>query len=62
MQEPSEEHVSLLIQFCNMSADAKVKTQCIGTLECLAQHPNSVAANRVSVYIHTVLAFVLISL
>ncbi|KAL9716392.1 hypothetical protein Ac2012v2_000839 [Leucoagaricus gongylophorus] len=45
--EPSEEHVSLLIQFCNMSADAKVKTQCIGTLECLAQHPNSVAANRV---------------
>jgi len=54
--------VSLLIQFCNMSADAKVKTQCIGTLECLAQHPNSVAANRVSVYIHTVLVFVLISL
>ncbi|KXN88885.1 hypothetical protein AN958_06755 [Leucoagaricus sp. SymC.cos] len=45
--EPSEEHISLLIQFCNATSDAKVKTQCIGTLECLAQHPNSIDANRV---------------
>ncbi|KAJ3569733.1 hypothetical protein NP233_g4854 [Leucocoprinus birnbaumii] len=45
--EPNEEHISLLIQFCNASSDSKVKTQCIGTLECLAQHPNSIQANRV---------------
>ncbi|KAF5352474.1 hypothetical protein D9756_005865 [Leucocoprinus leucothites] len=45
--EPKEEHISLLIQFCSASSDPKVKTQCIGTLECLAQHPTSIEANRV---------------
>jgi len=45
--EPNEEHISLLIQFCNSSSDPKIKTQCIGTLECLAQHPTSITANRI---------------
>ncbi|KAF9451411.1 ARM repeat-containing protein [Macrolepiota fuliginosa MF-IS2] len=45
--EPNEEQVSLLIQFCNSSSVPRVKTQCIGTLECLAQRPDSIPANRV---------------
>ncbi|KAF7784171.1 hypothetical protein Agabi119p4_336 [Agaricus bisporus var. burnettii] len=45
--EPNEEQVQLLIQFCNSSSDPKVKTQCIGSLECLAQHPQSIVCNRV---------------
>jgi len=45
-----------------MSADTKVKTQCIGALECLALHPNSIAANRVGVYILCgILGLILIS-
>ncbi|KAG1749751.1 ARM repeat-containing protein [Suillus paluster] len=44
---PNEEQVQLLIQLCNSSADPAVRVKCIGTLECLAQHPQSIDANRV---------------
>lgn len=44
---PNEEQVQLLIQLCNSSADLAIRVKCIGTLECLAQHPQSIDANRV---------------
>ncbi|OAX40891.1 ARM repeat-containing protein [Rhizopogon vinicolor AM-OR11-026] len=44
---PNEEQVQLLIQLCNSSSDPAVRVKCIGTLECLAQHPQSIDANRV---------------
>ncbi|CDO73410.1 hypothetical protein BN946_scf185013.g44 [Trametes cinnabarina] len=43
---PTEEHVKVLIEFCNATPDPHVKVKTIGTLECLAQHPESVDANR----------------
>ncbi|KAH7886017.1 ARM repeat-containing protein [Phlebopus sp. FC_14] len=44
---PDEEQVQILINLCELSADAQVRVKCIGTLECLAQHPGSIDANRV---------------
>ncbi|TBU46133.1 ARM repeat-containing protein [Dichomitus squalens] len=44
---PTEEHVQVLTQFCGATADTGVKVKTIGALECLAQHPESVDANRV---------------
>ncbi|KAI0368910.1 ARM repeat-containing protein [Pilatotrama ljubarskyi] len=44
---PTEEQVQVLIQFCNAAQDPQVKVKTIGTLECLAQHPESVDANRI---------------
>ncbi|KAL6304032.1 ARM repeat-containing protein [Sparassis latifolia] len=44
---PEEEQVNVLMQLCNAAADQGVKVKCIGALECLAQHPSSVDANRV---------------
>ncbi|KAI0640125.1 armadillo-type protein [Trametes polyzona] len=44
---PTEEQVQVLIQFANATQDAQVKVKTIGTLECLAQHPESVDANRI---------------
>ena len=44
---PTEEHVQVLTQFCGATADSGVKVRTIGTLECLAQHPESVDANKV---------------
>ncbi|EMD42255.1 hypothetical protein CERSUDRAFT_110786 [Gelatoporia subvermispora B] len=41
------EQVDVLIQFCNATSDPLVKVKCIGTLECLAQHPQSIDGNRV---------------
>ncbi|PIL31313.1 hypothetical protein GSI_06011 [Ganoderma sinense ZZ0214-1] len=43
---PTEEQVQVLTQFCGATADSAVKVKTIGTLECLAQHPESVDANR----------------
>ncbi|KAF8346997.1 armadillo-type protein [Amanita rubescens] len=45
--EPVEEQVRLLIQLCNGSTDSMLRVKCIGTLECLAQFPNSIDGNRV---------------
>lgn len=44
---PNEEQVKLMIQLCNTTSDEKIKVQCIGTLECLAQHPQSIDGNKV---------------
>ncbi|KAH8094732.1 ARM repeat-containing protein [Cristinia sonorae] len=44
---PIENQIRLLIEFCDASVDQAVKVKCIGTLECLAQHPQSTDANRV---------------
>lgn len=44
---PDEDQVQLLIQLCNSSTDTAIRVKCIGTLECLAQHPQSIDANRV---------------
>ncbi|KAF9245889.1 ARM repeat-containing protein [Melanogaster broomeanus] len=43
---PDEEQVQILIKICDSSADAQVHVKCIGTLECLAQHPDFIDANR----------------
>ncbi|KZT73305.1 ARM repeat-containing protein [Daedalea quercina L-15889] len=43
---PDEAHVKVLIELCNAATDEGVKVKCVGTLECLAQHPDSVDANR----------------
>lgn len=47
---PTEEQVQVLTQFCSATTDMSVKVKTIGTLECLAQHPQSVDANRVRRY------------
>jgi hypothetical protein len=39
----------VLIQFCEATTDPKTQVKCIGTLECLAQHPGSIDINRVRV-------------
>ncbi|KAG1810178.1 ARM repeat-containing protein [Suillus plorans] len=44
---PNEDQIQLLIQLCNSSTDPAIRVKCIGTLECLAQHPQSIDANRV---------------
>ncbi|THG94495.1 hypothetical protein EW026_g6991 [Hermanssonia centrifuga] len=44
---PQEEQVKILMQLCESAADVNMKVKCIGTLECLAQHPESIDANRV---------------
>ena len=46
---PDDEQVKTLIQLCDLSSDPKIRVKCIGTLECLAQHPESVQANAVSI-------------
>ncbi|THH03370.1 hypothetical protein EW145_g6312 [Phellinidium pouzarii] len=43
---PSMDDVGLLRQFCDDSIDSQVKVKCIGTLECWAQHPESIEINR----------------
>ncbi|KAF8921881.1 armadillo-type protein [Mucidula mucida] len=45
--EPNATQVDLLVQFCNSSADERARVKCIGTLECLAQHPDSIDGNRI---------------
>jgi hypothetical protein len=39
--------VGILMQFCDATADPRIKVKCIGTLECLAQHPHSTETNMV---------------
>ena len=49
MLVPREDQVQLLMHLCDTAASISVRVKCIGTLECLAQHPDSIEANRVSV-------------
>ncbi|TDL26339.1 ARM repeat-containing protein [Rickenella mellea] len=44
---PDGEQVQVLMQFCDASDDDQVKVKCIGTLECLAQNPTFIDANKV---------------
>ncbi|KAG7452218.1 ARM repeat-containing protein [Guyanagaster necrorhizus] len=44
---PDVNEVNLLTQFCNASSDSQTRVKCIGTLECLAQHPDSIDSNRI---------------
>ncbi|KAG6830892.1 hypothetical protein H0H92_014043 [Tricholoma furcatifolium] len=44
---PNEEQIQLLIQLCGSTSDERIQVKCIGTLECLAQHPQSIDANRI---------------
>jgi hypothetical protein len=46
-QVPQEEQVQILVRLCDSSSDDQVRVRCIGTLECLAQHPTSIEANKV---------------
>lgn len=50
---PNDGQVKTLMQLCDLSSDPKIRVKCIGTLECLAQHPESVQANAVSVGSHS---------
>ncbi|KAG6849976.1 hypothetical protein H0H93_002978 [Arthromyces matolae] len=45
---PNEEQVQLLIQLCGATSDDQIRVKCIGTLECLAQHPHSIHGNKAS--------------
>jgi hypothetical protein len=51
IQIPNIEQINSLIQLCNStSSDARLRVKCIGTLECLAQTPTAIEANRVSFF------------
>ncbi|KZS92874.1 ARM repeat-containing protein [Sistotremastrum niveocremeum HHB9708] len=45
--EASEEQIQVIIAFCNSTADEQVKVKCIGTLECIAQTPTAIEANKI---------------
>lgn len=46
---PEEQHVQTLLQLSEAAGNDEIlKVKCIGTLECLAQYPESVSANQVS--------------
>ena len=47
-QVPQEEQVQVLMQLYESAPDDALKVKCIGTLECLAQCPEAIDANRVS--------------
>jgi len=42
---PNMEQIKILVQLCDASADPRIRVKCIGTLECLAQYPESIEAN-----------------
>ncbi|THV01428.1 ARM repeat-containing protein [Dendrothele bispora CBS 962.96] len=42
----TEEQIKTLMQFCDSTSDDALKVKCIGALECLAQHPESIEHNR----------------
>ncbi|KAF5368331.1 hypothetical protein D9758_002154 [Tetrapyrgos nigripes] len=41
----SENQIKVLMQFCDTSTDEKLRVQCIGALECLAQYQDSIEDN-----------------
>jgi hypothetical protein len=44
---PNGEQVGVLIQLCDATSDPRTRVKCIGTLECLAQYPDSTDGNKV---------------
>jgi hypothetical protein len=49
MQIPKADQINILIHICDAASDSRIRVKCIGTLECLAQHPNSIESNKVSI-------------
>ncbi|KAF8910080.1 armadillo-type protein [Gymnopilus junonius] len=43
----SSEQINVLIQLYNATADPRLKVKCIGTLECIAQNPSAIEANKI---------------
>ncbi|KAF9469766.1 armadillo-type protein [Collybia nuda] len=43
---PNDDQVQVLIQLCEATSDPRTRVKCIGTLECLAQHPESIDGNK----------------
>lgn len=44
---PCQEQIKTLVQLCDTSSDPRIQVKCIGTLECLAQYPESIETNAV---------------
>ncbi|KAH0838109.1 ARM repeat-containing protein [Lanmaoa asiatica] len=44
---PIDQQAQILMSVCDSSTEARVQVKCIGTLECLAQYPDSIEANQV---------------
>ncbi|KAG6845377.1 hypothetical protein H0H87_010486 [Tephrocybe sp. NHM501043] len=44
---PDAQQVQLLIQLSGATTDERIRVKCIGTLECLAQHPQSIEGNKI---------------
>ncbi|GJJ13213.1 hypothetical protein Clacol_007464 [Clathrus columnatus] len=44
---PNPEQVRIVIEFCTASQDDMIKVKCVGALECLAQYPDGVEANKI---------------
>jgi hypothetical protein len=49
MQIPNADQINILTHICDVASDPRIQVKCIGTLECLAQHPNSIETNKVSI-------------
>ncbi|KZT30974.1 ARM repeat-containing protein [Neolentinus lepideus HHB14362 ss-1] len=43
---PQDGEVKLLMQMCDVTTSDTVRIRCVGALECLAQHPQSIELNR----------------
>jgi len=53
---PVDQQAQILMNICESSTEVPVQVKCIGTLECLAQHLDSIEANRIiSSYIISIL-------
>ncbi|KAG7099676.1 hypothetical protein E1B28_001500 [Marasmius oreades] len=43
----TEEQIRIIMQMCLSTSDERLQVKCIGTLECLAQHPESINVNKI---------------
>ncbi|KAF9567834.1 ARM repeat-containing protein [Agrocybe pediades] len=44
---PDNEQIQILIQLANGTTDNRLKVKCVGALECIAQTPSAIEANKV---------------
>lgn len=44
---PQADQIDILIRLCDAASDPKIQVKCIGTMECLAQNPNSIESTKV---------------
>lgn len=49
LQIPQADQIDILIRLCDAASDPKIQVKCIGTMECLAQNPNSIESTKVSI-------------